>query len=106
VVEFEWCHSATLGAPNDEVLHGHPLSGRGLKSYTAQAVKNSPWIAKLQEINSIHRQYNPSRWTDLNHYVFWFHDSTFECIARSFRVELFHETFNGLLSLICLRLNQ
>lgn len=104
LVEFERCCSAKLGAPNDEVLWGHPLSGRGLESYSAQIVRNSVWLAELEHINSVHRQYNPERWRKLNHYVFWFHDSTFECVAESYKVELFTESFADLLARVCQRM--
>ncbi len=87
LVEFEHCLSARLGSPNDEVLDGHPLSGRGLEAYRAQRVVNSRWLRQLEEINSVHRLYQPQMWRELHHYVFWFHDSTFECICRGYRVE-------------------
>ncbi len=88
LVEFFRCVSSRLGTPNDEVLNGHPLFGKGLDGYTAQKVENSRWIAELEAINKVHRCYAPDRWRDLNHYVFWFHDSTFECVAESYKVEL------------------
>src|SRR5262245_3031305 len=78
LVEFERCHSAKLGGPNDEVFGGHPLYGRGLEGYEAQLVQNSGWVRELEKINSVHRMYNPASWRDLKHYIFWFHDSTFE----------------------------
>ena len=104
LVEFKRCTSAKLGAPNDEVFHGHPLSGKGLDSYTAQLVRNSRWLAELQRINSVHRMYRAERWQTCNHYVFWFHDSTFECIAESFVVEVHEGTFSELLAEACKRL--
>jgi hypothetical protein len=104
LVEFKHCASAKLGGPNDEVFHGHPLSGKGLRGYSAQIVRNSRWIAELQAINSVHSQYDPDRWTKLNHYVFWFHDSTFECVAESFTVELHRTSFANLLDVACKRL--
>ncbi len=91
LVEFEHCLSAKLGAPNDDVLEGHPLNGKGLKAYSAQRVVNSRWIRELHAI------YRGGSWSDLNHYVFWFHDSTFECVARTFRVETFRESFREML---------
>ena len=97
LVEFEHCVSAKLGAPNDEVLEGHPLDGKGLEPYAAQRVVNSLWVRELEKINSIHRCYDPGRWRDLNHYIFWFHDSTFECVAKSFKVETYPETMRNLL---------
>lgn len=91
LVEFLGCQVARLGTPNEDVFRGHYLHGRGQESYTAQLVRNSPWIAELRSIHSVHERFRASDWGDLKHYVFWFHDSTFECIARDYRLEL-HET--------------
>lgn len=104
LVEFEHCLSAKLGAPNDEVFGGHPLAGKGLEPYSAQKVVNSLWLRELQTINSVHHRYNPTHWHDLNHYIFWFHDSTFECIAKSFRVETCRESMKSLLGRMVERL--
>jgi hypothetical protein len=87
LVQFERCFSAKLGAPNDEVLAGHPLYGRGADGYTAQRVRNSRWLNEIDKIESVHRGYNPETWRSLEHFVFWFHDTTFECIAKSFKLE-------------------
>ena len=35
LVEFERCICTKMGTPNDEVLHGHPLYGKGLARYEA-----------------------------------------------------------------------
>jgi hypothetical protein len=104
LVEFQRCVSAKLGAPNDEVFSGHPLAGRGLEACSAQLVVHSPWLAELERINSIHRGYRPELWRSLKHYIFWFHDTTFECVAESYSVEVFHETFAALLARICARI--
>ncbi|QDU25829.1 hypothetical protein ETAA8_09010 [Anatilimnocola aggregata] len=104
LVEFENCVSAKLGAPNDEVIEGHPLNGKGLEPYRAQRVVNSRWLREIEAINSVHRMYRPESWHDLNHYVFWFHDSTFECIARSFRVETHRTSMKELLKVMLERL--
>jgi hypothetical protein len=87
-----------------EVFHGHPLYGKGLDGYTAQRVVNSRWVAELEAINSVHRGYEPARWRKLNHYVFWFHDTTFECVAESFKVELYRASMADLLARVCGRL--
>jgi hypothetical protein len=104
LVEFRRCISAKLGSPNDEVFHGHPLAGKGLEYYTAQLVQNSRWIAELQKINSVHACYRPEAWQQANHYVFWFHDNTFECIAESYAVELHDRSMPDLLVEVCRRL--
>jgi hypothetical protein len=104
LVEFTDCVSARLGDPNDEVFDGHPLNGRGLEAYGAQRVVNSRWLKELERINSVHRCYRPEYWRDLTHFVFWFHDSTFECIARSYTVESYHTSMRTLLGLMVERL--
>jgi hypothetical protein len=88
VVEFEYCQAAKLGAPNDEVFSGHPLNGRGREPYAAQRVVNSRWLKEIEAINSVHPLYQPEMWRDLRHFIFWFHDSVFECVAESFKVEI------------------
>ncbi|HEY5921768.1 MAG TPA: hypothetical protein VIV11_08860 [Kofleriaceae bacterium] len=98
LVEFKHCLSAKLGSPNDEVFHGHPLAGKGLEGYTAQLVKSSRWIAEIQKINSVHAGYRADAWVKPNHYVFWFHDTTFECIAEAFEVELHQCSMSELLA--------
>jgi hypothetical protein len=106
LVEFECCTAFKMGSPNDEVFNGHPLYGRGLDAYRAQEVINSKWLKDLQNINKVHPQYNPSSWTDDHHYILWFHDSTFECIARSYRAEVFNESFPELLARAVKRLHE
>ena len=101
LVTFSRCTSAKLGHPNDEVQRGHPLAGRGLEGYTAQIVKNSPWLKEVAKTNSVHRNDQPHKWNTLNHYVFWFHDSTFECLAESYEVEVTSESMPSLLSRVC-----
>lgn len=98
VVEFKLCHATRMGAPNDEVFHGHPLDGKGMEPYTAQEVVNSRWLAEIEAINSVHSCYDPDSWKSLHHYVFWFHDSTFECVAESFEVETFDKTIPEILA--------
>lgn len=104
LVEFEGCISANLGAPNDEVFEGHLLSGRGLEAYGAQRVVNSRWLNELEAINCVHRCYRPESWRERTHFIFWFHDSTFECVAQSFKVETHRASMKSLLGLMVERL--
>ena len=83
----------------------HPLNGKGSAPYTAQRVVNSRWIKELEAINSVHHGYRPEMWRELNHYIFWFHDSTFECVAQSFKVEVHRLRFREVLGLMVERLN-
>lgn len=104
LVEFIQCHAAKLGHPNDEVFEGHRLHGRGSERYKPQIVRNSKWLAESEKNASIHRQHDPRKWRNLNHYIFWFHDSTFECIAASYKLEVFHESLPVLLARGCQRM--
>lgn len=86
IVEFKHCVSTRFGSPNDEVFHGHPLTGRGLRAYTAMEIHNSGWIEELRKISSVHHHYRPDSARSARHFLFGFHDSTFECVASGFEV--------------------
>jgi hypothetical protein len=88
IVDFQASRAHSLGSPNDETLHGHPLARTGLTSYAVFEISNSPWIEVLRQIGSVHRLYNAKRFAQLKHYIFTFHDCTFECIAEglTFRI--------------------
>ena len=85
-VRFERLVSTLFGAPNDETHAGHPLYGSGFEPYRAMHVVNSLWIAQLERMNSVHRYHNQANYSALKHFIFAFHDTTFECVARSFSV--------------------
>jgi hypothetical protein len=104
LVEFERCICTKMGTPNDEVLHGHPLNGKGLAGYQAMSVKNSRWLKELEAINAVHSCYKAETWREFNHYILPFHDSTFECVARGFKVEVFQIPLPDVLAEICGRL--
>jgi len=75
-----------FGPPNDEAFSGHPLATRGLHPYGAFRIEGSSWIRKLERMNRVHRAHEPARFLTLQHLVFAFHDSTFECVCRQFDV--------------------
>jgi len=83
VVEVEGCWAHFFGPPNDEALHGHPLYDRGLTPYGAFEVRNSSWIRLMETRNRVHDKHDPSRFAQLVHFIFTFHDSTFECVGES-----------------------
>jgi hypothetical protein len=87
IVEFHGCLIARLGHPNDEAREGHPLEGKGLGGYRAHEVLNSRWIAEHEAINAVHPQHTGNWHARLHHYLFGFHDSTFECIAAGYSAE-------------------
>lgn len=88
VVEFTGAKATMFGAPNDEAFEGHPLAARGLGCYQAFRVRHSSWIRRLERMNRVHRMHSPEGYDHLTHYVFAFHDSTFECVARSLHADI------------------
>ena len=86
VVRFARVNCVLLGSPNDETLNAHPLHGSGLRHYEFAEVENSPWIAELEQANRVHPSHSPESFADLRHFILPFHDSTFECVARSVEV--------------------
>jgi hypothetical protein len=89
VVRFRWPSAHMFGPPNDEAFSGHPLAARGLRPYRVFEVQQSSWIRSLERMNSVHPGHNRERFLKgRRHYIFAFHDSTFECIAEGFAFEL------------------
>lgn len=83
VIQFPLVKTFQFGSPNDEALGGHPLSRFGLKYYSVHRIDNSPWIAELEQRNSIHPKHDKERFIkNAVHYVFTFQDSTLECVVN------------------------
>lgn len=98
-----YCHY--LGAPNDEAFAGHPLEARGLEPYSVNEVRASSWIALLERQNSIHYAHRSEDFARLRHFIFAFHDSTFECVAEGFSFLVQRGSMLNLVELMCSRLS-
>lgn len=98
VVQFTHCTAHMFGPPNDETFSGHPLSNRGLCPYGVFEVKQSSWIRKLERMNAVHPYHDKERFMkNKRHFVFAFHDSTFECIAADFTIEVATGSVSGMI---------
>lgn len=87
LVKFSSCYSHMFGPPNDEAFSGHPLSSLGLKPYGSFEVIDSSWLIALEQMNQVHPYHDPkSFYNSKRHFILSFHDSTFECVAKSFTV--------------------
>lgn len=87
-VKFAKPHAFTLGPPNDEAFSGHLLANRGLHPYGAFEIQDSSWIDQLREMNSVHPQHRDEVFDGYRHFIFTFHDSTFECVAEALSAEV------------------
>ncbi len=88
VLKFSQTYAHMFGPPNDEAFAGHPLAARGLSPYAVFEVENSSWLSSLVRMNSVHPYHRPEQFVSFKHFIFAFHDTTFECIAQSYNVSL------------------
>jgi hypothetical protein len=88
LVEFMRPYAHMFGPPNDEAFAGHPLASRGLEPYSVFEIRDSSWIRRVERMNAVHPYHRAERFLEYRHYVFAFHDRTFECIAEGFTVSL------------------
>lgn len=96
VVQFRMPSAHMFGPPNDEAFGGHPLESRGLAPYAVFEVERSSWIRKHERMNAVHPYHNRERYlARRKHFVFAFHDSTFECIAESFETSVIRGSMHG-----------
>ncbi|EEF60707.1 hypothetical protein [Pedosphaera parvula] len=86
IIELDLCWVTKFGYPNDEALPGHPLSETGLDAYGVYEVRNSSWVKLITEQNRVAFPKTPD--SKQRHFIFTFHDSTLECIARGLRPSL------------------
>ena len=88
VVQFDQYSAYKSGPPNEEAVAGHPLYKKGLSPHSIYRVHNSSWIDELERMNSVHRYHDKKHFASLKHFIFVFHDSTFECIADGMTFEI------------------
>ena len=105
LIEFQRYRSFMFGSPNDEAFSGHPLASRGLHPYACFQIEASSWIRQLERMNSVSFRHDPTRFARYNHYVFAFHDSTFECVAENFIVSEYCGTLESLVTVMQRRLD-
>ena len=91
LIEFATCQITKFGYPNDEAWSVIPRTF-GL-IYGAYEVINSSWPHELVELNR-HAFPNTRDSGDLRHFLFLFHDSSFECLAKDLKVEILPKPYS------------
>jgi hypothetical protein len=86
VVRFNRPYFHLFRPPTHETIESHPLWGRGLCLYKALRVDRSSLVRKLERMDSACDSHYLIDFEAFQHYIFTFHDSTFECVAESFKV--------------------
>lgn len=97
LIQFVRPYAHFMGPPNDEAFSGHPLASRGLHPYGGFEVAHSSWLRILERRNRVHPYHSASSYADLRHFVLAFHDSTFECIARGYEIQLIRGSVAGVI---------
>jgi hypothetical protein len=88
LVSFTHPYAHMFGPPNDEAFEAHPLASHGLRPYAVFEVRDSSWIRNLDHMNSVHEYHRPESFAKYHHFVFAFHDTTFECVAETFSLSV------------------
>ncbi len=104
LISFSRPYAHAFGPPNDEAFAGHPLAGRGLHPYGAFEIRASSWVRQLERMNRVHEYHRAEQFDPLRHFIFAFHDSTFECVAEDFTVSLHPGPLTGILPLMLYRI--
>lgn len=101
IIQFEGCSLTKFGYPNDEALPGHPLYSKGLSYYGVYEVRNSLWGRQTAEMNRVSFPNTP----DFNekHFIFTFHDSTFECLAAGLKASVSAEPYSKIFADLTMR---
>jgi hypothetical protein len=94
LVEFNRCLITKFGYPNDEALGGHPLAAKMQGAYDIYEVLNSSWAMQLEQQNKVLFP-NTGKWKS-RHFIFTFHDSTFECLADNLKLEILNEPYETI----------
>ena len=89
LVTFERCILTRFGHPNDEARWGIPrFHGT---TYGIYRIEHSSWIAEVVRLNRYRFPTTRDDYVKL-HYVFAFHDSTFECLADGMKLDTTNRT--------------
>ena len=86
LVRFEHCFEFKLGMPGEDQIHKSPYSGLDLINFKPHIVENSPWINELESRYKVISGFSRNERIYV-HYVFAFHDRTFECISSGYTVK-------------------
>jgi hypothetical protein len=94
VIELIGCSLTKFGYPNDEAWCNIPRTKNLV--YGIYEVHDSEWIQELVTLNRFSFP-ETTRWGG-RHFLFLFHDSSFECIARDLKLELRSEPYSNTLA--------
>lgn len=86
LIKFDHCFEFRMGMPAEDQVSKGPYSGLGIVNFEPHFVENSPWLEELEARYHVVTSFSRGE-REYVHYVFAFHDRTFECIASNYTVE-------------------
>ena len=91
LVRFEHCFEFKMGMPGEDQISKSPYSGLGLVNFEVHTVVNSPWLDELESRYKVISSFSRNE-REYFHYIFAFHDRTFECVSSGYFVQKHTET--------------
>jgi hypothetical protein len=95
LVEFLGCLDLRFGGPDENAFAGGG-SINGLTPHKAHVVKDSKWTEWLRRVSESSQGNDQVNWGHYKHFVLGFHDERFECIAKSFFIEVYSASFDDV----------
>ena len=95
IIEFTNCLITKFGHPNDEASMSIPKYKDLDFAYGICEVKKSDWVKELETLNSF--QFPNSSYSEYRHFLIFFHDSTFECIAKEFKLNVSEQPYSKII---------
>lgn len=86
-LKFESILQFTFGYPNEEAILGHRYYKLGLMPFIFVEVINSEVIQNIVNSNKVHPYHKDEIFKEYKHFVFPFHDTTLEVIAKTYEFE-------------------
>lgn len=91
LITFEHCFEFRMGMPGESRISSSPYSGLGILNFEAHIVENSPWMDELEKRYKVLSDFSQGE-RKYTHYLFTFHDRTFECISSGYCITRHMET--------------
>lgn len=87
VLNFSSVLQFTFGYPNEEAISGHRYAKLGLMPFDFVEVENSEVIENIKNSNRVHPYHKDTYFDGYRHFVFPFHDTTLEVVAKAYEFE-------------------
>ncbi len=84
---FQKCLILKCGYPNEEIyLHSDLYFENNLNKYFLYEIQESEWLKQIVQMNRVHPRHSDQIFINERHFLIYFEDETFECIARSYEI--------------------